>query len=41
MRKMAVERGRVKLREAVNLIYVAVQAVADRDVDQAVVATLG
>ena len=40
LRQVTVERGGVKLSEAVNLVHIAVQAVADRDVDQAVVAPL-
>lgn len=36
---MPVERGRVELCQAVDLCDVAVDAIADRDVDQAVVGT--
>ena len=36
---MAVERGRVELREHVNALEARVQAVADGDVDEAIFAT--
>ena len=38
---MAVQGCRVELREAVDLVHAAVNAVADRDIDQAVVRAEG